>query len=436
VRALGPRQIHVTLGFVDAVERARLPFAVGDLTDRRAVGLVVIQVLPAAPLREPQEAAVLQPARRPEVVHPRLGRLAEQRLDVAARRVAEVEIEPALLAVLDLEHDLLRIRRPRHVHDQELDGRVLFEVEELRRPPGHAHRRDLHGRVRIAGLRVMPALDGRPIRDVVDQRVLGDVLLVELKERERARIGAPPVRLVVAAAVDLFLIDPVELAVQQLVGPVGRQPTFALVRERHDVEVVGAREGDQRAVRAEARVVLGARSERQPGRLVRGNVVRIEIVGDRDQQRGPLVVPDEAPARRAAGVLGREPEPRQRGVHPGGLEQRLALAAGGVDLQPLARAAPASARAGLAFRVDEVRVADPGDPGRRAAAPVGALRGIVEIVERQELLLGIRWKADGEQRGKREGARAQSHGRLLRRPGRHRGFYARGGRVDAGPTGQ
>jgi len=51
--------------------------------------------------------------------------------------------------------------------------------------------------------------------------------------------------------VDLFLIDPVQLAVVQLRAAVGREPALAPVIDVHHVQVVAAQEAHQLAVRAE-----------------------------------------------------------------------------------------------------------------------------------------------------------------------------------------
>src|SRR6185295_13142201 len=106
-----------------------------------------------------------------------------------------------------------------------------------------------------------------------------------------------------------------------------------------------------------ARIVLVAGGEGQPRRLVGADVVLIEIAGDAEQQRRALLVPDESRARRPARFIGREARLLERRLQLRGLEQRLALAGGGIDLQPLGGGAPAATAFAFALRVDEVRVA-------------------------------------------------------------------------------
>src|SRR5687768_8833231 len=101
------------------------------------------------------------------------------------------------------------------------------------------------------------------------------------------RIRTPPVSAEISSPVDLFLIYPVELAVQELIGPAGRQlPFLALVVETDDIQVVAPDERGLSSVRAERELFLVVRIERQPQRALAAESVVIEIVANRDEHRG------------------------------------------------------------------------------------------------------------------------------------------------------
>ena len=105
------------------------------------------------------------------------------------------------------------------------------------------------------------------------------------RNASRGRIGAPPVRALLAAAVDLLLVHPVQLAVQNAGRSVGRQRRLALRRRIDDEQVVVADEGDLRVVRAERRLVFVARPRMSAGRCAAGGkVAEIQIVADRDER--------------------------------------------------------------------------------------------------------------------------------------------------------
>ena len=78
--ALGAGEVDPARCLVDAVQGAHFPRPVGHLFDQVAVGRVVIDVLEAGPLAQPEKRSVLQPDRVVLVpIDPRLARLAEDR---------------------------------------------------------------------------------------------------------------------------------------------------------------------------------------------------------------------------------------------------------------------------------------------------------------------------------------------------------------------
>ena len=93
--------------FVDAVHSAHVPAAVGDLADERSVGLVLIEMLEPAALAEPEERAVLQPDRIAVLVDPRGRCFAKHTSRASIRGIYQIQVEPRLLAILDLVDDLL-----------------------------------------------------------------------------------------------------------------------------------------------------------------------------------------------------------------------------------------------------------------------------------------------------------------------------------------
>src|SRR5437660_11081004 len=64
---LSAAKINSSLPFVDLFKRAHIPITIGYLLDHSAIGIVVIDVPPAAASAEPQERSFLQPAQA--VVH-------------------------------------------------------------------------------------------------------------------------------------------------------------------------------------------------------------------------------------------------------------------------------------------------------------------------------------------------------------------------------
>jgi hypothetical protein len=131
-------------------------------------------------------------------------------------------------AELRQDVDVVRVER-----DQPLGaGRaVLVEADDA----------DAHDRVRRARLRVALPLDLVAHRQEVDDGEGRHARLVELQVRDLPRVGRPDVALA-GARRQLLLVDPVELAVQQRVRAVLREPHDARALDLHEVEVALADE--------------------------------------------------------------------------------------------------------------------------------------------------------------------------------------------------
>ena len=163
---------------------------------------------------------------------------------------------------------------------------VAIRSTQTGAPPVDARDAELHQRIRIAGLRVVGDLERRAVGNVVDDRVFGHRPFVELQEREARGVGTPPVAAEAAAAVDLFLVQPIELAVENL------------ARCRRSSAPARAARATSTTYRLLARTNATSRpsglnvaSSSVPDAVVRrdacaGEVVEVQVVGDRDQRAG------------------------------------------------------------------------------------------------------------------------------------------------------
>ena len=163
--------------------------------------------------------------------------------------------------------------------------------------------------IRVAGLRVGIDLERRPVGHVVDDRETGHVALVGLQERDPPAVRTPPVGLVVAAAIDLLLVDPVELAVQRVLSAARRQPDFVAGDEVHDVEIRVAHEREAATIRREAGQFLGFRTVGEPrqrlGVEVPDEQVRCELEQEPIGGRGKA---ERRRSRLRGGVLTVQPQ--------------------------------------------------------------------------------------------------------------------------------
>ena len=269
-------------------------------------------------------------------------------------------------------------------------------------PPVAEHDADPGGGVRLPGLRVLDRLgEGVERVGVVDQVEVADFVGVELPVRDRRAVGAP------APAVlqpELFLVHPVEGAVDHGPGAVGGELGEGAGREVLDVEIVLADVSHPPAIRGELREHQGGRLGRSAelveatGRPVERPVVaagvgppdRLRVREDqhRPEVRGPGVALDGEGNAVAGGherLRGHQDGPRSR---PGVVLHQVA--------------ALAAVRRGLERRVGRAVAQPPGRAERlgpeigRGENPVNGEEGGVGLGR-----LGLK-RGGGEERGRGE----------------------------------
>ena len=123
-------------------------------------------------------------------------------------------------------------------------------------------------------------LDLLLVWNVVDDREPRHVRLVEPQERDVAAVGRPPVSAFLAAAVKLFLVNPIEIAVKDRLfakAPVAGELLFVCLGSINDEKIVAANETDQLAVGREISLKLGVVVARQLFQISCRNVVKPQI---------------------------------------------------------------------------------------------------------------------------------------------------------------
>ena len=379
---LRSREVDDAGVFVDAVQGADLPLAARDGGEHRPRPVDTVQVLPPGSLAQDEHRPVVQPGRRAGHVHPRFGRLAKHSVDVAAPRVRQIEVEPGLFAVLHLKHYPCAVGGPADVDYERALRRVRGQVDPRRRSARvfRADHAEPHHRVRVARLRVVPHLDLRVVGDVVEDGERRDVAVVELQVGDAGGVRAPPVGPEVAAPVDLFLVDPVELAVADAPAAVVGELVLAEATRVGDQEVAVAHERDEASVGAEGHFGLGGRRLRQPVYAFRLDVVVIEVVRQLEDERGVGEVEDmtcpPGDAPRLAGGDARQR--RDRRLQAAEIDERRALTSRCLHAHRRPARAP----------LHVVAVVHPGQATRGPAGEVDAPARVVQVVDGQGPLLG------------------------------------------------
>ena len=215
---------------------------------------------------------------------------------------------------------------------------------------------------------------------MVDDHKAFDRLLVELQIDYPRGIGTPPIAAEVAASVDLFLINPVEDSVEEIIVAVGRQLALALCRRVDDIEIVVAHKGNEAAVGAERRFLLFARRRSQTGHRVGVERVKIEIVADGEHDA--LLVGAEVPSALLRElfrvVIADSGDLLRCGLQLRRIEQRALLAGLRVDhrlFEDGAFLVPA--------RPGEGAVIEPHEARLRRAGEVDASLGVVNVLDGQ-----------------------------------------------------
>ncbi len=253
---------------------------------------------------------------------------------------------------------------------------------------------------------------------MIDDRVERHGGLVEAQRREGPRIGTPPVAAEVTPPVDLFLVHPVENAVEDRLGAVLGEPALASAGEIEHPEVVLANERELRAVGAEGRYLLvGGRAREALHRSARRRE-QVEVPLRRDED--PLAPLVERVARLARRLLrgGRgNAGGRQSFLEALGIEQRALALRLHVEDPPSADRSP-----GVDHRPRESVAREPLQRLRPSSFRQVALL-VIDGIEGHGDLLGSGKSREGEgdeQKG------AQQHGGLLFRRVEVRGGRARG----------
>ena len=286
VTSFGTREVHPAVAFVDAVDGPDIPLATSDWCSKGPIGFVAIEMLPTRTIADPQERAVLEPPHCSVDIDPSLGRLPEQRQRPCAAGRHRVDVEPRLLAILNLIHHSMAVRRPVHVDDQEIGGRILRQIHPLHMAAHRGQHPELHDGVRVSGLGVIPLFDTESRWDVIDDREFRHGTVVDLHEGDLRRVGTPPIGAEVTAPEDLLLIDPIELAIEKLVGAAGGELFFlALLLEIHDEQVVTSNERSLSSVRAERVLLFLVRIKRQTKRAVAAEGVVVQVIANRNERR-------------------------------------------------------------------------------------------------------------------------------------------------------
>ncbi len=269
-------------GLVDALDAADGELGVGQLLEELARGEVVeVDLAIAAPLRGPQEARVVleedEVGRFVDVAGVGVGqeetglpggRVGREELDLVLEPVQAVVGEfPAVVGPLaPIEVDVEVVAR---LQPDDLLGRDVDDEQ-----PDDGVVRARHG----IALELVAGHGG----DIVDDGILGHRELVELHEGDLLRIGRPPEGLILG---QLLRVDPVRVAVAEVLGAVGRQGRLGPVHVL-DVEVVAAGEGPVFQVGGQD-VAVGPAADAGDGplRLV-GNELRGSQVVDEDLVEG------------------------------------------------------------------------------------------------------------------------------------------------------
>ncbi len=136
--------------------------------------------------------------------------------DFPSRASATVEIQKCLLAILRLVDDLAAVRRPGDAHDQQISWMIFKGIDPTRGAARGVDDTKLDDRVWISRFRIRSHFELLVIRNVIDDGELRYRSVVDAKICNRGGIRTPPVRFKVSPSIKLFLVDPVEPAIQDL----------------------------------------------------------------------------------------------------------------------------------------------------------------------------------------------------------------------------
>ncbi len=215
---------------------------------------------------------------------------------------------------------------------------------------------------------------------MIDDRELRHRPLVELQKRDARRVGTPPVALPHPAAIDLFLINVVQLSVEDLRAAVGGELPLADIagREIDDEEVVVPEKRDLLPVGTERRFLFRARRRGHARNAPLREVVDVEIVGEIEQDRRFLRV-----ERQLIQVRDLEPHILERLLQLRLVKERALLPRLDIEETPLDEISVF-----VRLRPNERRVVDPIKPTLNRPAEIDLVRGVIEGVEGELFFLG------------------------------------------------
>lgn len=213
------------------------------MADEASVAEVVEDVAAAFAVAEPEEGVIGEPMGVGEAIGPRGRGFADEPVGGAGGGIGLDEFEPALLAILDGE-DEHTVGRPTDACDEDVFVGVAAEIDGDAVAGFGIGDGERDGGVGLAGLGIACLLGGAVEREEVDDGVERNCGAIEREVGDVLVVVAPPVGGPVAAAVEFFLINPIEDGMAaDLVAVGGERADFAVGDVEH-VEVVVGDEGD------------------------------------------------------------------------------------------------------------------------------------------------------------------------------------------------
>jgi len=232
-----------SLGDVESVDAEDLPIAVRQLLENGALFVVIeIDVAEARTLGRPQKAIAIEKDQIVGHIDPMGVCLRHDGARAASLRIHIDELKLVLAAVQKLYRQRVGVPPvdPRDV----LGG----AIDPCRATILDIHDADTHAWVWIARLRVTLEVDLRLARDEVWNRVGRNERFIELEKRDVPAVRRP---VVAGPDVQLFGVDPVEIAVQNEIAPAKCQLLFVSAAHWNDPNVMLVDEANRRAVRGE-----------------------------------------------------------------------------------------------------------------------------------------------------------------------------------------
>ena len=402
---------ETVIRLVDADQAGHRPSPARD-RDQLAADEAV-EMVEAASLRSPDEAAVLQRMEIAVEVDPGLRGLAENGAAGAARRIDSKKIEALLVAALALDVKGAPVLRP--VDTGEIDVGIGAEVDlgsPAARGIDHPKRHNHVGSSR-GGIALIEHLG--PVRTDCSARHGRDLRFVVAFDRDAPVAGRPPGT---GVAVHLLLRDELGGAAGDRALAIRRQRPFGAGAKIDGIEVLVTDEADVAPAFRHVRVDLGRRRVRQAADRAGGHIREVEIAvdgrEDRFAVRRPLIFDNALGAADAVAFaahlfgLG-----NLAAADPGGIDEHAQLACRRVHCPEV------EALSILGARLEESGMAPVGREFEDARGLPGDWRTGEDPLDRELLLGNAGRRSEGEQE-RRNGSRdKETHASLY--PGEGRG---------------